>query len=102
MFIFNQLGVEQHGFIPDRSVEINLPVLLSSVAYDINVKLKLTLFILTLKKRLTPLTTDFYFINSNYKVSWIFCNIGFNLTLLIACKGCNQWCSLILKRVMIY
>ena len=38
MFIFNQLGEEQHGFTPGRSVESNLSVLLNSVAYDINAK----------------------------------------------------------------
>ena len=38
MFIFNQLGEEQHGFTPGRSVEFNLSVLLISVACDINAK----------------------------------------------------------------
>ena len=38
MFIFNQLGEEQHGFTPGRSVESNLSVLLNSVACDINAK----------------------------------------------------------------
>ena len=38
MFIFNQLGEEQHGFTPCRSVEYNLSVLLNSVACDINAK----------------------------------------------------------------
>ena len=38
MFIFNQLGEEQHGFTPGRSVESNLSVLLNSVACDIKAK----------------------------------------------------------------
>ena len=38
MFIFNQLGEEQHGFTSGQSVESNLSVLLNSVACDISTK----------------------------------------------------------------
>ena len=40
MFIFNQLGEEQQGFTPGRSVESNLSVSLNNVACDINAKVQ--------------------------------------------------------------
>ena len=86
MLIFNPLGEEQHGFTPDRSVETHLSELIM-LPTILMLKLKLTLFILTLKKRLTLLTTYYYFINSNYLVFRVICYTSFNFTLLDACKG---------------